>query len=57
MNYEVELYEVLHLLQKVGMSDVSGKTFVAALNMGVNSLCAEVHPKHLFHTYRILSCG
>lgn len=57
MNYEVELYEVLHLLQKAGMSDVSGKTFVAALNMGVNSLCAEVHPKHLFHTYRILSCG
>lgn len=54
MNHEAELYEVLQLLQKAG---TSGRTRVAALNIGVGSLCAGAHPEHLFHTYRILSCG
>lgn len=57
MNHEVELYKILQLLQKTGMPDISGRTSVAALSMGVGSLCAEAHPEHPSHTYKILSCG
>lgn len=52
MNHEVDLYEVLQL-QEAQMSDVSGRTSAAALNMG--SLCWSP-PRTSLPQEEILSC-